>query len=430
MRSYISFLSNRYLWARKGEAFITIITLISIIGVALGVAVINVVMAVMTGFESDFRERVFGGNAHITIRDLSGSLSNWEDLLERINKDQTEIISALPFTQNQALLSFANRTAGVVVRGITKAEAAFGEQKKLFKNGEDLQLLFEDSKQLEKREDPLTEGKAEALSDYLDPIAIGGELARSLGVQPGDVVTIVSPQIISSPFGASPRLKRFRVAKIFSLAFSDLESAVVYLSLDQAQRFFRLGDKVSGIDIRITNPMDSGAIARSLYAKYLHNYPKFYLQDWAENNRPLWEAIKLEKRVYFIVLLLIIVMASFSIITTLIMIVLEKRRDIALLKSFGATDLGVALVFVRLGTIIGLVGTLTGVLLGVVGCFALREYGFPLDERVFMISTVPVRLEAVNFIGSALAAFLICVLATIYPSLRAARIAPSEGLRY
>jgi len=210
----------------------------------------------------------------------------------------------------------------------------------------------------------------------------------------------------------------------------EYENGVAYLSLEEAQRFFEMSDAVSGLEVRVFDVDAAPRIAREVLASIGGMSSGFTASDWTSTNKPLWDAIQLEKRVYFIVLLLIIVMASFSIITTLVMIVLEKRKDIAVMKTMGASTASVARIFRIQGAVIGGLGTCAGLLLGFLGCLALREYGFPLDERIFQMSKLPIRMELLNFVWVGAAAFLICFFATVYPARRAARLEPSEVLRY
>jgi lipoprotein-releasing system permease protein len=220
------------------------------------------------------------------------------------------------------------------------------------------------------------------------------------------------------------------VVGIYSSGLVEYESGVAYVSLEEAQKFFGMKDAVSGLEVRVKDINAAPIIARQILDHLGGAGSGFTVSDWTATNKPLWDALQLEKRVYFIVLLLIIVMASFSIITTLIMIVLEKRKDIAIMKTLGASTKSVGRIFRIQGAVIGGLGTAIGLLLGFLGCVVLKRYGFPLDERIFQMSTLPIKIDWQNFAAVGVAAFLICFFATMYPARRAARLEPSDVLRY
>lgn len=407
----------RYLWSKRSEAFISIISGISVLGVAVGVAVLIIVMGVMTGFQRELRSKILNTDSHITIRSISGKIENWQKLKEEV-RNTSGISSVSAFTHNQALLRVRDNSSGLLIRGIeTDSQAEKQLSAFMGRRGDEAKILEKDF--------PLSgeEGK-------LPAIVVGRGLARQLGIFVGMPVSLLSPQVTSSPFGLMPRFRRFAVAGLYSSGLVEYESGLAYMGLTQAQEFFRMGEAVSGFEVRVNDADAAPLIAGELVSKLRPFDSGIYAQDWTESNRPLWEAMKLEKRVYFIVLLLIIVMASFSIIATLVMVVLEKRRDVAILMTMGASSLEIGWVFILQGSIIGFVGVLSGVVLGVGGALSLREYKFPLDERVFQMSSLPVELDPINIAAVAFSAFLICTLATIYPARRASSILPSEVLRH
>jgi lipoprotein-releasing system permease protein len=411
----------RYLFSRRAEAFISIITYISILGVAIGVIVLTVTMAIMTGFETVMREAVIGSGSHIVVRRVQGPVNDWRDQKERIEK-VAGVSSVSAFTLNQALIRVHERSSGILVRGVEQESEGARLLASQLERSESINNLFEPQKLLSGRE---KEGEAS-----LPGIIIGRSLARNFGIFTGTPITILSSDLTSSPFGLVPRFRRFATVGNFSSGFSEYESSLAYISLVEAQRFFEMGDVVTGLDVRVFNIMEAPVISQRIMNELGGVTSGFYTQDWTETHRALWEAIELEKRVYFIVLLLIVVMASFSIITTLVMIVLEKRKDIAVMRTMGATSRAIGDIFRLQGAIIGAVGTILGVVLGYVTSLALREYGFPLPEGVFPVSTVPVQIEFWNFVIVGLAAFAICCLATIYPSWRASKLNPVDMLRY
>ena len=266
-------------------------------------------------------------------------------------------------------------------------------------------------------------------------VVVGRELARNLSLFRGETLSLLSPQVASSPFGLVPRFKRFAVTGIYRSGMAGYEESLAYVSLENAQKFFRTGDAVTGFDVQVHDVENAPQIASKI-RDFLNNGESglrgggFYAEDWKNRNSELWEALKLEETVYFIVLLLLIVLASFTIISALIMIVIEKRKDIAVMRTLGATTSSVANIFRFQGAIIGALGTILGTIGGYGLAVALDKYGFQLPENVFPTTTVPVQMNFVNFLIVGLAAFLICCLSTIYPAWRASKLAPSEVLRY
>ncbi len=413
----------RYLWSRRGEAFITIITIISILGVAIGVAVLNIVMAVMTGFQYELTNKIVGANSHIVVRRLGGKISHWQDVSTKV-AGVSGVDSVSPFTYHQGLLRSQSGSTGILIRGISEGTSAVTQLSQYLHDPDAVKELFHPAAMQ-------VEGEQGVMEDVsLPALIIGQELARSMGLSIGAPISILSPTMASSPFGLMPKYRRFVVAGIYKSGLVEYESGLAYASLPEAQKFFGMGESVSGLEVRVRQIEDSPAIAQRIVDVLGGLSSGFYAQPWTETNKPLLDAMKLEKNVYFIVLLLIIVMASFSIISTLIMIVLEKRRDIAVLKTMGASTASIGKIFRMQGSVIGGVGTVVGLLLGFGGCLALKRYGFPLDERIFQMSTVPVRMEFWNFALVGACAYLICYLATIYPARRASSVEPSEVLRY
>ncbi len=412
----------RYLWTRRSEAFITIITVISILGVAIGVMVLNVTMAIMTGFEHELRDKILGTNAHISVKSLGGSINNWH-ALSSVIRQIPGVESVSPFTYHQALIRSENRSTGILIRGVEKGTAAAGQLASEMGTSEDIDLLFDPPKVAVRGADG---GNGEA---ELPGLVAGRELMRILGVFRGEPVSLLSPQVGSTPFGLVPRFKRFVVVGSYK-GLIEFESGVAFVSMREAQRFFQMGDNVSGLEVRVKDIYAAPAISREILDKGGEISIGIFAQDWTETNKPLWDAMKLERNVYFIVLLLIIIMASFSIITTLIMLVLEKRKDIAVMKTLGATSGSIGNIFRIQGAVIGGIGTVLGLALGYGLCIGLKEFGFPLDERIFQMSKLPININWINFALVGLAAFAICCLATVYPARRASTLDPSEVLRY
>lgn len=414
----------RYLWSRRSEAFISIITVISVVGVAIGVMVLNIVMAVMTGFETELREKIVGTDSHIVI---SSRHSSWIEDYKEVAASVQQIPgvrSVSPFTYHQVLIRSEARASGLLLRGIENGSASADQVKSYLGPKQSLDSLF--------KPPPVTVlmASGEESEASIPGILIGRSLASSLGVFAGTPVSILSPQVTSTPFGLVPQFRRFVVVGSYNSGLVEYENGVAYISLEEAQKFFGMKGGVTGLEVRVNDVNDAPAIAKLILEKLGGVGSNFQVRDWTATNRPLWDAIQLEKRVYFIVLLLIIVMASFSIITTLIMIVIEKRKDIAIMKTLGASTKSVSRIFRIQGAVIGGVGTLLGLVLGYLGCVGLREFGFPIDERIFQMSQLPVEIDLMNFAVVGVAAFFICFFATVYPARRAAQLEPSEVLRY
>ncbi|MCS6927054.1 MAG: lipoprotein-releasing ABC transporter permease subunit [Candidatus Binatia bacterium] len=418
---YELFISLRYLRAKRREAFISFITAISTICVMIGVMTLNIVLAVMTGFEEDLRNRILGFNPHVVISSTTGTIQDYPSLVEQITQ-VPGVVAAAPFIYGQVMVNSRQGVAGVLVRGVEPTLASTVvdvgthiREGNLAGLGQPHGITIRDG----------TEERTVELSGIL----VGVELAQQLGVLPGDPISVVSPlRTTPGPLGMIPKIKRFVVAALFDSGMYEYDSTLIYMALRDAQHFFELGEGVTGIEVRVTDVYEAPQIARRIEETLGLLYRA---RDWTEINRNLFAALALEKVVYFIVLLLIVLVAAFNIIATLIMVVMEKRKDIAVLKSMGATSRSIGRIFVYKGLIIGVVGTLLGSLLGFGGCWLLDRYHFiKLPEGVFYVSTLPVKIYGENFFLVGLASILICLLATIYPARQAARLAPVEVIRY
>lgn len=409
----------RYLWSRRSEAFISIISIISVLGVGLGVMVLTMVMSVMTGFQHELREKILGTNSHIVVRPVGGRIGDWAHF-QTIIRGVAGVQSVSAYTYNQALLRTESSATGVLIRGIEPDSAAAEQLQSYLGAGQDVAAILRPQR-------PSGSAGSEA---ELPPIIVGHELTKSFGIYPGSAISLLSPTVSSSPFGLVPRFRRFTVAATYRSGLVEYESGLAYTDLASAQQFFQLGDSISGFEVRVANIENAPKTARVILAALGGAGSGFYVQDWTETNKPLWDAIALEKRVYFIVLLLIIVMASFSIITTLVMIVLEKRGDIAVLRTIGATASSISNIFKIQGAIIGGLGVVLGLVGGFVGCVGLKKYGFPLNEKVFQMTELPVQIDLGNFLLVGVCAFAICFLATFYPARRASALQPTDLLRH
>ena len=420
---FVKKISKRYLWTKRGEAFINVVSVFSIIGVALGVAVLNIAMAIMAGFEDELHNKLVG-SSHIYLGRIAASVDNYQQLEQDLKKIP-EITLLAPYVQGQVLLNGEGTSQGLMLKGIVKDSPSYNE----------LKSYETDNTKLEQLEIPqiydstLADGTAQ--KSELPALFLGEGIKRQVKVYAGLPVSVLSPQTASSPFGLNPRYRRFMPVGFFQSGLSGYEESIAYTSLAAAQEFFRQKDSVTGFEITVSDPNLAPKIAAQI-SDILREQGKidYYVQDWTRLNSGLWQAIKLEKRVYFIILLLLIALASFSIVTTLVMIVLEKRRDIAVMRTFGASSKNISSIFIYLGASIGAIGTLAGLILGFLGAIGLEQYGFPLPKNVFPTDTLPIKIEPLTFLIVAVASFIICLLATLYPARRAGKLNPSEILRF
>ncbi|MFI5364174.1 MAG: lipoprotein-releasing ABC transporter permease subunit [Candidatus Binatia bacterium] len=415
---YELFIGLRYLRAKRKEAFISLITIISTLGVVIGVMTLNIVLSVMTGFEEDLRDRILGFNPQVVVLSFNGTIRNYDSVVQQIEK-VPGVAAAAPFVYGQVMLSAQQNVTGAVVRGVTPSSEGVIDLQHHLKEGDinDLGKL---------RDVPLEEGKNGTVQ--LLGLIVGKDVARQLGLLIGDPVNVISPIATPTAVGMVPRVKRFVVVGVFDSGMPEYDASLVYMDLASAQKFLDLDDTVTGIEARVTDIYQATGVANRI--RDLLGFP-YRVRDWMEINHNLFSALKLEKTVYFIVLLLIVLVAAFNIVATLIMVVMEKRKDVAILKSMGATRAGVGRIFVYKGMIIGTVGTLLGNAAGYLACLLLKRYQFiELPKDVFYVNTVPVKMYPEYFIAVTAASLLICLLATVYPARQAARLAPVDVIRY
>jgi lipoprotein-releasing system permease protein len=390
----------RYLRSRRRENFVSVITGISTLSVVIGVAVLTIVLSVMTGFEEDLRSRILGLHAHINLADRMGGgmLREPEKFAEAIAEDE-RVIAASPVISAQMLASANGQIYGVFARGVDPGatSAVHGI----------LDFVVEGTAaDLAERQLPAVASGDPAVGAVALPgVMIGRDLARRLGTALGGVVSLMVPTMNASPFGALPRSRRFVVVAIYQSGMVEYDSGLVYLGIDEARSLLALGPVASGVEAVLHDPYEAVEVAADINKRIGLPY---HAQSWTQVHRNVFEALQLEKTVYFLVLLLIILVSSFTIVSALYMIVMEKRRDIAVLKSMGATDRSVAMIFVAKGLLIGVIGTALGVLIGYLACLGLDRYEFiELPEGVFYVSTLPVRIVASNFAIVAAASVLV-----------------------
>ena len=412
--SYELFIGLRYLKAKRKQTFVSLITFISIAGVMVGVTALIVVIAVMNGFKEDLRDKILGVTSHVVISRFDGNISNYQEVRAKV-EEVSGVNAATPFIYTQVMISSRKAISGAVLRGIEPETAS--KVINLPKNlrAGSLEELEAENKPAGLRSTP--------------GIILGNELARNIGASRGEPVMVISPLGRLTPLGRVPRSQTFRVAGIFDSGMYEYDSTIAYVSLWAAQRFLGIGDRVTGIEVRVDEIYEADRVARAV-GKALDGYP-YWSRDWMRMNKNLFSALKLEKIVMFIILTLIILVAAFNIVGTLIMVVIEKTRDIAILKSMGATRRSIMKIFMIEGAVIGLVGTLLGLLGGYTLCTLLATYKFiELPSDVYYISTLPVQMNPLDVAIIALAAIVITLAASVYPAWQASRFDPAEAIRY
>ena len=420
--SFELFISLRHLKSKRAQKFISLNTWISIGGVALGVMALIVVIAVMSGFGKDLRDKILGTNSHIVVTNITRSgMDDFESVLKKVMQSDG-VKAAAPFILNQVMLTFGSKSSGVVVRGVDPEREAMVSD--LAKN-----LIQGEIGMLKRR----NKNKADPGHDN---IILGKELSQKLGVQVGDAISMVSPASRLTPMGLIPKIKLFKVVGLFESGMFEYDSSLAFISIQSAQRFFSMKGKVSGIEIRVEDIDSADQIAELLQENL--GFP-YYVRDWMRMNKNLFSALRLEKIVMFIILILIILVAAFNIVSTLFMVVMEKTKEIAILKSMGASRTSIMKIFSFQGLIIGLLGTLIGCIGGftivpnlneIVG-FIENIFGitaFPSD--VYYLDKLPSEIQYMDSFLIVVFSIFICFVASLYPAWRASRLDPVDGLRY
>jgi lipoprotein-releasing system permease protein len=460
-RTFTSFVGARHVRATT-SGFLTVISVLSMAGVGVSSCALCSVTSIMGGCGADLKRKILGNNAHIVVdAGRPDGFDDWEDKLDKVRLAiAPQRGAATPVVSGDAMGSSASNTAGVLVRGIdTDTIATVIDIKQNIEVGKFEFLDDPDTLADLPPEtvigrgpggEPYLKGPDPRLSPDLDPalkaalrrddmkvypgVIIGKELAKSLHVLIGDEITLLSPMGELGPMGVMPRTKRFRVAAIFYSGMYEYDAAFAYIKLDVAQAFFTMGQNISQIDVRVPDPERVGdvtPIVKTTAETFTtDNGQPLRARDWVEMNKKLFSALKLEKIATFIILSIAIAVASFCIVCTLMLMVTEKGKEIAILKALGASDRAIMRIFMLEGVIIGGIGTVFGVATALAACTGLAWFGVRLDPDVYYIDRLPVNVNGSDYATVAVAAFIICTIATIYPARAASKLSPVDGLRY
>jgi lipoprotein-releasing system permease protein len=422
------FIASRYLRAKRRQAVIGVITAISVIGVAAGVASLVIALAINNGFRQDLQEKLLGASSHVNVmRVEADGIRDWQPLLEKLEK-QPGVKAGAPAIYEQVLVSRGARATGAVAKGILpQQEKKVSELLQAVKFGSADAL--EPSAQASSAGSPGAPATgAEALTALLPPIVLGNEMANDLGATVGSVVLVTSPQGELTPFGIVPKYVRFKVVGIFNSGFYDYDKSWAFIRLRDAQQLFGLGDVASVLEFKVDDINRASEIGHQLEQAAGKG---FMSSSWMEQNKQVFEALQMERRVMFLAIGLIVLVAALNILISLTMMVMEKTRDIAVLMSMGAKRSQIVKIFIGQGMLIGVIGTFFGLILGYLGTWALSHYQFfKLNPEVYSIAYVPASARMQDGVYIVLVALAISFLATIYPAFSASRILPAEALRY
>ncbi len=405
---YELFLGIRYLKAKRKQTFISVITVISALGVMVGVMALIVVLSVMNGFRADLISKILGVNSHIMVFKYGRAFEDYRAIGDEI-AGMKDVAGTTPFINAHAMFNHSGNVSAAILWGIDPdTTAKVVNIQKSIKQGS-----LDSLKQVSKG---------------MRPIIIGQELARQTGTALGDIVTLVSPEGRLTPLGRVPNTQAYRVTGIFESGYYEYDATMVYLNLDAAQAFLSFGDRVTGLAVNVGDPFQSDQIAEVIQAEL--GYP-FRTRDWKAMNRSLFAALKLEKYTMFVILAMIVLVGALNIISTLVMVVMEKTRDVAILRAMGAQARSIMAIFMLQGLLVGLVGTLAGLGAGLGICHILNVYHFiELDPSVYYIRTLPVQVEVMDVLLISISAVVISFLATVYPSWYASRLNTVDALRY
>jgi len=411
--SYELFIARRYLRSKRKVKFISVITLFSVGGVFVGVAALIIVLAVMNGFESEVRTRIVGTTAHVNVLSFQDEGMEDADRVIPVIEEIEHVLAAAPFIYYKAAIRSQYRSDGLLVRGVDPVQ----EKRVTDLEGNVVHGALDLA--------PASEGDEQALPG----IVLGSSLAEALGATLDQRVTLLSLRDTQDR-GAwmVPKAARFRVVGIFETGMYEYDSALAYISIPAAQKLFEMGDRVTGIQVKTDDLYRAGDVATAIGERL--GYP-YYTIDWMHMNKNLFSWMTLEKWGMFVILSLIVIVATFNIVSTLIMVVMEKTRDIGILKSMGAASGSIMRIFMFEGLLVGLAGTLMGCLGGYLICWAQETFHFfSLPAEIYFINTLPIEMRALDFVKVASAAMTLCFLATVYPARKASKLVPVDAIRY
>ncbi|HQS36696.1 MAG: ABC transporter permease [Methylotenera sp. 24-45-7] len=416
---YELFVGWRYTRAKRKNHFISFISLTSMVGIALGVAALIVVLSVMNGFQKELRTRILGVASHLEITGSNNQLADWQNIAEFTSKTKRVIASA-PYITAQGMLSYSQGVQGAIIRGIVPAA-----EDKVADLGKHMQ--------------------AGSLSDLRAGefgIILGTDLAYALGAQIGDKVVVMAPQGQFTPTGVVPRLKQFTLVGLFQIGMYEYDAGLALIHMDDAAKLYRMGANVSGVRLKLNDLFEAPAMSATItdqLNRRLNPFGNYFVTDWTQQHANFFRAVQMEKRVMFIILTLIVAVAAFNIVSTLVMAVTDKRADIAIMRTFGASPASIMKIFIIQGAFIGVIGTLLGAVFGVLLALNIEtivpliESAFQvqfLAKDVYYISDLPSDLVWSDVVTIVSVSFVLSLLATIYPSYKASRINPAEALRY
>ncbi|MBF0227013.1 MAG: lipoprotein-releasing ABC transporter permease subunit [Desulfobacterales bacterium] len=411
--SFEYFIGKRYLRSKQKQAFISLINFLAIAGVTVGVMALIVVIAVMSGAEDFFKSSILGVEPHIVILKHGGNFTNYKEVITQIKKVK-EVESAEPLIYAQVMLRSSYGVSGSVLRGIDPESEGIIIKNS---NGTPVEKSIFLNQALPEQDAPKIPG-----------IIIGKGLAQALSAIEGEIIYLISPRGILSPIGHLPAMKRFKVIGIFESGMYEYDETLAFITITDAQEILKMGNEITGIGIKLNDAYKAEQIAETINTQI--GFP-YWTKDWMQMNHNLFAALKLEKIAMFIILALIVIVAAFNIASTLIMVVMEKKKDIAILKAMGATKKSIAKIFIFKGLFIGGFGTFLGTSLGIIICKILERYKFiTLPGNVYYFKTLPVQLNFVDVLLITSSAMLICFISTLYPAIQASKVNPVEAIRY
>ncbi len=418
LNKYLPFeawIACRYIKFKQKNSFISFISMTSMVGIALGVSTLIIILSVMNGFQDELRTRILGVASHIEITSSNNVLNHWEDLTKKLH-ESPDVKGSAPYVDGQGMLVSEYGSQGIMLRGIAS----------------ELEGKVDD---LEKK---VKVGRLSDLKPNTFNMILGIDVAKQLGIVVGDKVNILIPQGSYTPAGTFPRMRQFNIVGIFEIGMYEYDSGMALMNLEDAQKFLQMNDAVSGVRVKIDDLFLAPIVAKRL-SNNLSESGVFYVNDWTKKHANFFAAVQMEKRVMFIILMLIIAVAAFNIVSTLVMAVTDKRSDIAILRTYGAKPKSILYIFIIQGSLIGVIGTISGVFLGTVVALNIHaivpfiEHLFNvqfLSKDIYYISEVPSKLLITDVSAIASISILLSVLATIYPSITASKSSPAEALKH